>query len=167
MTSIHPFLTAHFAEMCVSFTHDCNYSQCLYGSCTNMLDWPTDVHMPCGVQVISRMFKVTFGSGETVLEQDSLPTDDDCLYMLDSGEVDIVIAGSGEAANTNQEERKVSLPTLVLTPLPLTVCAFPVLEDLLLCAFAHTHLRVSVVPKEAVCTSHDTDCGLHCHVQKL
>lgn len=58
-------------------------------------------------QVISRMFKVTFGAGETVLEQDSLPTDDDCLYMLDTGEVDIVIAGSGEAANTNQEERKV------------------------------------------------------------
>ncbi len=58
-------------------------------------------------QVISRMFKVTFNSGETVLEQDSLPTDDDCLYMLDTGEVDIVIAGSGEAANTNQEERKV------------------------------------------------------------
>jgi hypothetical protein len=53
------------------------------------------------------MFKVTFNSGETVLEQDSLPTDDDCLYMLDTGEVDIVIAGSGEAANTNQEERKV------------------------------------------------------------
>ena len=53
------------------------------------------------------MFKVTFGAGETVLEQDSLPTDDDCLYMLDTGEVDIVIAGSGEAANTNQEERKV------------------------------------------------------------
>lgn len=53
------------------------------------------------------MFKVTFESGETVLEQDSLPTDDDCLYMLDTGEVDIVIAGSGEAANTNQEERKV------------------------------------------------------------
>ena len=56
------------------------------------------------------MFKVTFEAGETVLEQDSLPTDDDCLYMLDSGEVDIVIAGSGEAANTNQEERKVHLP---------------------------------------------------------
>lgn len=55
------------------------------------------------------MFKVTFGAGETVLEQDSLPTDDDCLYMLDTGEVDIVIAGSGEAANTNQEERKVLL----------------------------------------------------------
>ena len=53
------------------------------------------------------MFKVTFEAGETVLEQDSLPTDDDCLYMLDIGEVDIVIAGSGEAANTNQEERKV------------------------------------------------------------
>ena len=53
------------------------------------------------------MFKVTFGPGDTVLEQDSLPTDDDCLYMLDTGEVDIVIAGSGEAANTNQEERKV------------------------------------------------------------
>ena len=47
-----------------------------------------------------------------VLEQDSLPTDDDCLYMLDTGEVDIVIAGSGEAANTNQEERKVGLPSL-------------------------------------------------------
>ncbi len=62
-------------------------------------------------QVISRMFKVTFESGETVLEQDSLPTDDDCLYMLDTGEVDIVIAGSGEAANTNQEERKVQLLT--------------------------------------------------------
>ena len=61
------------------------------------------------MQVISRMFKVTFGAGETVLEQDSLPTDDDCLYMLDTGEVDIVIAGSGEAANTNQEERKVLL----------------------------------------------------------
>lgn len=61
------------------------------------------------LQVISRMFKVTFGAGETVLEQDSLPTDDDCLYMLDTGEVDIVIAGSGEAANTNQEERKVLL----------------------------------------------------------
>lgn len=55
------------------------------------------------------MFKVTFTAGETVLEQDSLPTDDDCLYMLDTGEVDIVIAGSGEAANTNQEERKVLL----------------------------------------------------------
>lgn len=60
------------------------------------------------IQVISRMFKVTFQTGEMVLEQDSLPTDDDCLYMLDTGEVDIVIAGSGEAANTNQEERKVS-----------------------------------------------------------
>ncbi len=57
------------------------------------------------------MFKVTFNSGETVLEQDSLPTDDDCLYMLDTGEVDIVIAGSGEAANTNQEERKVGCPS--------------------------------------------------------
>lgn len=53
------------------------------------------------------MFKVTFETGEMVLEQDSLPTDDDCLYMLDTGEVDIVIAGSGEAANTNHEERKV------------------------------------------------------------
>jgi len=63
-------------------------------------------------QVISRMFKVTFNSGETVLEQDSLPTDDDCLYMLDTGEVDIVIAGSGEAANTNQEERKVGAKTV-------------------------------------------------------
>ena len=60
------------------------------------------------------MFKVTFNSGETVLEQDSLPTDDDCLYMLDTGEVDIVIAGSGEAANTNQEERKVGLAVIVI-----------------------------------------------------
>lgn len=58
------------------------------------------------------MFKVTFGAGEVVLEQDSLPTDDDCLYMLDTGEVDIVIAGSGEAANTNHEERKVLLCSL-------------------------------------------------------
>ena len=63
------------------------------------------------------MFKVTFQTGEMVLEQDSLPTDDDCLYMLDTGEVDIVIAGSGEAANTNQEERKVGLPQLVLCQL--------------------------------------------------
>lgn len=55
------------------------------------------------------MFKVTFETGEMVLEQDSLPTEDDCLYMLDSGEVDIVIAGSGEAANTNHEERKVNV----------------------------------------------------------
>ena len=53
------------------------------------------------------MFKVTFQANETVLEQDSLPTDDDCLYMLDTGEVDIVIAGSGEAANTNHAELKV------------------------------------------------------------
>lgn len=65
------------------------------------------------------MFKVTFGPGDTVLEQDSLPTDDDCLYMLDTGEVDIVIAGSGEAANTNQEERK------VLTSPPAAAAEFP------------------------------------------
>ena len=68
------------------------------------------------------MFKVIFDSGETVLEQDSLPTDDDCLYMLDTGEVDIVIAGSGEAANTNQEERKVGC--LPFMRFPNTVAAF-------------------------------------------
>ena len=70
---------------------------------------------PFVLQVISRMFRVTFSAGETVLEQDSLPTDDDCLYMLDTGEVDIVIAGSGEAANTNQEERKVLLHSSALS----------------------------------------------------
>lgn len=83
-----PFTTAHVA-FCVAFH--------------------LAFHLALPLQVISRMFKVTFGAGETVLEQDSLPTDDDCLYMLDTGEVDIVIAGSGEAANTNQEERQVLL----------------------------------------------------------
>lgn len=131
-----------------------------------MLDWPTDMHMPCGVQVISRMFKVTFGSGETVLEQDSLPTDDDCLYMLDSGEVDIVIAGSGEAANTNQEERKVSLPTPP-PPSLSSLCAFLVLDDVLLCAFVYTCMFFSVAPRDAVFSSNDTECGLHWHAQKL
>ncbi len=84
--------TAHTEKLCTTM-------------CADHLTHSTATCVCC--QVISRMFKVTFNSGETVLEQDSLPTDDDCLYMLDTGEVDIVIAGSGEAANTNQEERKV------------------------------------------------------------
>ena len=53
------------------------------------------------------MFKVQFEAGATVLEQGAVPKSTDCLYFLDQGEVDIVIAGSGEAANVAGEERKV------------------------------------------------------------
>ena len=59
------------------------------------------------VQVVLRMFKVQFEAGATVLEQGAVPKSTDCLYFLDQGEVDIVIAGSGEAANVAGEERKV------------------------------------------------------------
>ena len=47
-------------------------------------------------------------AGETVIHQGALPQEGDCMYLLASGEVDIVIAGGGAQKMAN-EDRLASL----------------------------------------------------------
>lgn len=61
------------------------------------------------MQVIRAMALVQLPAGATVIHQGTTLTDDDCMYLLASGEVDIVIAGGGDQAPTN-EDRMVRPP---------------------------------------------------------
>ena len=54
------------------------------------------------------MVLVQVPAGETVIHQDAPPQESDCMYLLASGEVDIVIAGGGEAQRVANEDRMVS-----------------------------------------------------------
>lgn len=41
------------------------------------------------------MYSTAFGAGSVVLQQGAIPKPDDCMYFLESGEVDVVISGGG------------------------------------------------------------------------
>ena len=60
------------------------------------------------LQVISAMVLVKLEAGATVIHQGALPGARDCMYLLASGSVDIVITGGGNQGAKN-EVRVVSL----------------------------------------------------------
>lgn len=64
------------------------------------------------MQVIKAMRLIQVPARETVIHQGALPQDSDCMYLLASGEVDIVIAGGG-AQQTANEDRMVSSVFLI------------------------------------------------------
>lgn len=53
------------------------------------------------------MVLVQLPAGATVIHQGAMPSSHDCMYLLASGEVDIVIAGGGHQSSAN-EDRMVS-----------------------------------------------------------
>ena len=53
------------------------------------------------------MVLVQLPAGGTVISQGATLTENDCMYLLASGEVDIVIAGGGDQGSRN-EDRMVS-----------------------------------------------------------
>lgn len=53
------------------------------------------------------MVLIQVPAGENVIHQGALPQEGDCMYLLASGEVDIVIAGGG-AQQTANEDRTVA-----------------------------------------------------------
>lgn len=64
------------------------------------------------LQVISAMVLVQLPSGATVIHQGALPGPDDCMYLLASGQIDVVITGGGDQAGKN-EDRLVTLTHLL------------------------------------------------------
>ena len=56
------------------------------------------------MQVISAMVLVEVSSGATIINQGDLPKQNDCIYLLASGEVDIVIAGGGQGVSTESQQ---------------------------------------------------------------
>ena len=65
----------------------------------------------CLIQVIKAMRLIQVSTGETVIHQGATPQDSDCMYLLATGVVDIVIAGGG-AQQTANEDRMVSFKKL-------------------------------------------------------
>jgi CRP-like cAMP-binding protein len=56
-------------------------------------------------QVVSRMFGVSYAAGGVVLQQGAAPSEDDCMYLLASGEAEVVITGAvGESAGKAGDE---------------------------------------------------------------
>ena len=60
------------------------------------------------------MVLVQLPSGAAVIHQGALPGPDDCMYLLASGKIDVVIAGGGDQGGRN-EVRLVRNPHLQVT----------------------------------------------------
>lgn len=55
------------------------------------------------LQVIGAMALVKVDAGVTVISQGAMPSENDCMYLVASGEVDIVIAGGGDQSSSNED----------------------------------------------------------------
>lgn len=59
--------------------------------------------LPCccvaALQIVQRMFCVTFPAGSTILLQNAQPSADDCMYYLAQGQAEVVIMGTVDAAS--------------------------------------------------------------------
>jgi hypothetical protein len=49
------------------------------------------------VQIVQRMFCVTFPAGSTILLQNAQPAAEDCMYYLAEGQAEVVIMGTVDA----------------------------------------------------------------------
>ena len=67
------------------------------------------------LQVIRAMVLVQLPAGATVIHQGAMPGDGDCMYLLASGEVDIVIAGGGDQSSSNEDRKASNSPVLPVT----------------------------------------------------
>ncbi len=56
------------------------------------------------------MVLVEVPSGATVINQGDLPRETDCIYLLASGEVDILIAGGGQGVSTEVQQVSLGSP---------------------------------------------------------
>ncbi|GIL52865.1 hypothetical protein Vafri_8639 [Volvox africanus] len=71
------------------------------------------------VEVVGRMYGISFRAGAVVLQQGALPKQDDCMYYLQSGEAEVVISGGADAATKNHgEERTVEGHTVRILQKP-------------------------------------------------
>ncbi|KAG2485663.1 hypothetical protein HYH03_015635 [Edaphochlamys debaryana] len=71
------------------------------------------------VEVVGRMYGISFKSGAVVLQQGALPKQDDCMYYLQQGEAEVVISGGADGAGKNHgEERKVEGHTVRIPQKP-------------------------------------------------
>ncbi|PNH08002.1 cAMP-dependent protein kinase regulatory subunit [Tetrabaena socialis] len=71
------------------------------------------------VEVVGRMYGISFKAGAIVLQQGALPKFDDCMYYLQQGEAEVVISGGADSANKNHgEERKVDGHTVRIPQKP-------------------------------------------------
>ncbi|GLC48322.1 hypothetical protein PLESTB_000083500 [Pleodorina starrii] len=71
------------------------------------------------VEVVGRMYGISFRAGAVVLQQGALPKQDDCMYYLQSGEAEVVISGGADAASKNHgEERTVEGHTVRILQKP-------------------------------------------------
>lgn len=57
-------------------------------------------------QVAACMVHVSFNAGETVLQQGAMPKEHDCMYVLESGEAEVVISGAVQSGKKTDEENK-------------------------------------------------------------
>eukprot|EP01025_Chloroclados_australasicus_P009311 TRINITY_DN1357_c4_g1_i13.p1 TRINITY_DN1357_c4_g1~~TRINITY_DN1357_c4_g1_i13.p1 ORF type:complete len:1025 (+),score=163.68 TRINITY_DN1357_c4_g1_i13:235-3309(+) len=57
-------------------------------------------------RVVERMFEVDYKEGATIIQQGASATEEDCLYYLAEGSVDIVISGASDAALRGDEESR-------------------------------------------------------------
>jgi hypothetical protein len=49
------------------------------------------------------MFCVTFPAGATIIQQNSQPSAEDCMYFLQQGSADVVIMGTVDASSQHGE----------------------------------------------------------------
>ncbi|PNW86201.1 hypothetical protein CHLRE_02g076900v5 [Chlamydomonas reinhardtii] len=70
------------------------------------------------VEVVGRMYGISFKSGAVVLQQGALPKQDDCMYYLQQGEAEVVISGGADASKNHGEERKVDGHTVRIPQKP-------------------------------------------------
>ena len=68
------------------------------------------------LQIIQAMVLLQVSAGEVVIHQGALPQDSDCMYLLASGEVDIVIAGGGGQKIQNEDRMVLHLLWLSSDP---------------------------------------------------
>lgn len=61
------------------------------------------IRTPALTQVVSRMFKMEFASGKRIIQQGDAPSSDDCLFFLERGAVNVIIAGNVERAQAGDE----------------------------------------------------------------
>jgi hypothetical protein len=66
------------------------------------------LRLPCccvaALQIVQRMFCVTFPAGSTILLQNAQPSADDCMYYLAQGQAEVVIMGTVDAASKQGPE---------------------------------------------------------------
>jgi hypothetical protein len=56
------------------------------------------------MQTVQRMFCVTFPAGATIIQQNSQPSAEDCMYFLQQGSADVVIMGTVDASSKHGEQ---------------------------------------------------------------